>query len=293
MPSEKTTINHVSDTAIWVAYYRMLESKRPDALFHDTLASLLVGERGREISDNMGETVRYTQWSVIIRTYVIDNFIQKLVAEGVDTVINLGAGLDTRPYRLELPQVLRWVEVDYPSVIEHKNTVLAPHKPRVNLERIPLDLADVAGRDKLFAKLGSESRNALIITEGVVPYLTEEQVASLAHSLCAQTSFRYWIAEYYSVEMYKHFQSRQHTERMQNAPFRFFPPDWLTFFSSSGWTTFEIKYLNEEAIKIRREIPVPWMAKVFSIFMSQERKKKFLQMLGYVVFTKTKDCPSA
>src|SRR4051812_32770729 len=113
MPSENPQIQHVSDTAIWVAHYRALESERPDALFRDHLAQVLAGTRGREISESFGRTSRYSRWSVIIRTVVIDQLLQKLAGEGVDTVLNLGAGLDTRPYRLALPPALRWIEVDY------------------------------------------------------------------------------------------------------------------------------------------------------------------------------------
>lgn len=155
MTPDTSDIQHVSDTAIWVAHYRALESERPDALFKDELAALLVGQRGAAIAEGMKETSLYTQWSVVIRTVIIDRFIQKLVAEGVDTVVNLGAGLDTRPYRLELPGSVRWVEVDYPSSVALKERALVPHVPKVRLERVGLDLADVDQRKELFARLGS------------------------------------------------------------------------------------------------------------------------------------------
>src|SRR5262245_39319823 len=106
-----TLIHHVSDTSLWVAYYRAEESDRPDALFHDPLARRLVGERGQAIAKSMESVGRFTRWTVVIRTLLIDRFIDDLVhREGVDTVINLGAGLDTRPYRMKLPSELRWIE---------------------------------------------------------------------------------------------------------------------------------------------------------------------------------------
>src|ERR1035441_2690519 len=115
MSDGKISIDHVSDTALWVAYYRAKESKRPDALFHDPLAEVLLGDRGKKIADHMKTIGRYTEWSVISRTVIIDQFITKLIAAGVDIVLNLGAGLDTRPYRMNLPSTLRWFEVDYPQ----------------------------------------------------------------------------------------------------------------------------------------------------------------------------------
>src|SRR5436853_7717232 len=96
------TLHHVSDTALWVAHYRAEESARPDALFQDPYAQRLAGERGRRIANAMGRTSKYTRWTLVIRTVVIDRFILEAVAAGADTVLNLGAGLDSRPYRLTL-----------------------------------------------------------------------------------------------------------------------------------------------------------------------------------------------
>src|SRR5436309_3429153 len=105
-----SAIQDVSDTAFWVAYYRALETDRPDALFQDPLAKKLIDERAQKISVSMKTTAAQTQQNVTIRTIIIDRFIQRLVADGIETVVNLGAGLDTRPYRLDLPPALRWIE---------------------------------------------------------------------------------------------------------------------------------------------------------------------------------------
>ncbi|PRC60941.1 hypothetical protein C6A85_14430, partial [Mycobacterium sp. ITM-2017-0098] len=37
------------------------------------------------------------------RTKTIDDIITKAISDGCDRVLNLAAGLDTRPYRLNLP----------------------------------------------------------------------------------------------------------------------------------------------------------------------------------------------
>src|SRR5262245_5960497 len=112
-----TMIGGVADTAFWVAYFRARESARKDALFQDPFAATLVGDRGRKIAESVAEISRYADWSVISRTVIIDRFIRQLLDEGVDAVVNLGAGLDTRPYRMQLPASLEWVEVDYPGIL--------------------------------------------------------------------------------------------------------------------------------------------------------------------------------
>lgn len=114
-------INDVSDTAFWIANYRATESERPDALFRDPLARRLAGERGRAIAADM-PAARITEWSVVMRTVIIDSFIMSAIAEGVTTIVNLGAGLDTRPYRLELPAHQRIVEQN-PCADRRRDTV--------------------------------------------------------------------------------------------------------------------------------------------------------------------------
>src|SRR6185369_9721539 len=103
-------ISHISDTARWVAVYRARESLRPDAAFHDPLAARLAGERGEELAATMKPPATFGA-AMVARTRIIDDLISVCLAEGCDAVVNLAAGLDTRPYRLALPKDLPWVEV--------------------------------------------------------------------------------------------------------------------------------------------------------------------------------------
>jgi Leucine carboxyl methyltransferase len=127
-------ITHVSDTALWVAACRATEAERVDAAFHDPLASVLVGERGREIARSFPRSASVA-WGVVVRTSAIDRLIGEAVQAGTDTVLNLGAGLDTRPYRMNLPAHLRWIELDYPNIVELKNTRPLEHKAICSVER--------------------------------------------------------------------------------------------------------------------------------------------------------------
>jgi len=62
-------IRHISDIALWVAFYRAMESKRPDAHFRDPYAEILAGERGKQIVEKM-KRGRQSAWSMIVRTVV-------------------------------------------------------------------------------------------------------------------------------------------------------------------------------------------------------------------------------
>jgi len=150
-------LRNISDTAHWVAVYRALESERPDALFRDPFARRLAGERGARISEGQAFANR-NAWSFVARTVLIDRFISDAVANGVDMVVNLAAGLDARPYRLTLPSQLQWIEVDLPDLLAYKTEQLGRETPRCILERVALDLSNVAARRELFEQLSAGRR---------------------------------------------------------------------------------------------------------------------------------------
>src|SRR4051794_20151099 len=184
---------NISDTARWVAMYRVMESERKDALFRDPYARKLAGTRGEEILAAMPKG-RAFAWPMIVRTSLFDEIILRHAGE-VDTVLNLAAGLDARPYRLALPPSLKWIDVDLPPMIDHKRGVLAGEKPRCEVEFVGLDLADRAARRELFARVGASGKRVLVATEGLLVYLEREQAGELGADLHAQPSFRFWLID--------------------------------------------------------------------------------------------------
>jgi methyltransferase (TIGR00027 family) len=279
-------IQHVSDTAFMVAGFRAEETDRPDALFRDPLAAKLAGDHGANILKTVPKSFAGA-WSVIIRTIIIDDYIREAVAGGVDTVLNLGAGLDTRPYRLDLPNTLRWIEVDYPNVIALKATRLADDKPRCKLERVSLDLTHAA-RQKFLANTSAKANKILVLTEGVIPYLTESDVAELADDLRALKNCRYWIVDYFSPEALR-FGEKMRTSFMRNAPFKFTPSDWFGFFTKRGWRPEQVRYISKEAERLKRPFPASLWTKIRFLltipFMSKQRREQMRRYAAYVLLT--------
>src|SRR5207245_10451396 len=153
-----------------------MESERPDALFRDPYARKLAGERGERILASMRKG-RAWAWPMVVRTAVMDELILRAIArDGVGTVLNLAAGLDTRPYRLPLSPALRWVEVDFPDVIAYKQAPLAGERPACALEQVGMDITDVANRRAVFDRIGAATRPVLLVIEGPLVYPTPESV---------------------------------------------------------------------------------------------------------------------
>ena len=284
-------IKGVSDTAFMVAAWRAAESERPDALFHDPFAARLAGEQGRAIVASLHGFLG--GWQVVIRTLIIDDLIQKAVVAGADTIVNLGAGLDARPYRMALPESLRWIEVDYPEVIDWKADKLAGDRPRCRLDRVKLDLADLAARRALFADLGAASSKILIVTEGVLPYLTTEAVATLADDLRTIRGGNVdvsWIVDYFSPETMRYRKLIGVSRQMRAVPFQFEPGNWFGFFAEHGWKLAEMRYLADEAVRQRRRMPLPpFVRLVVKIrrLLSGGKDDGLQRSAGYVVLKPT------
>jgi methyltransferase (TIGR00027 family) len=278
-------IQNVSDTAFLVAGFRAAETERETPLFRDPLAAKLAGDHGRSILATVPRSF-VGGWSVVIRTVIIDGFIEQAITDGVDTILNLGAGLDTRPYRMELPRSLRWIEVDYPHVIALKEERLAGDVPRCRLERLALDLTDRAARKAFLAGVNAEAAKILVLTEGVTPYLTEADVGALADDLRQTDKVRFWIIDYFSPEALK-FGAKMRRKFMRNAPFRFTPKDWFAFFAERGWQASELRYISEEAERLGRPVPLPlWLrlsVKVASVFASRTRRERMRRFAAYVL----------
>ncbi len=247
----------VSDTARWVAYFRATESERTDALFRDPFARRLAGERGRAIAEGLPKGP--LAWSLTVRTRVFDELILSAVRTGdVRTVVNLAAGLDTRPYRLALPPGLRWVEVDLPGIIAHKDEALRGERPSCGVERISLDLASRRERQAFLASAfaGTPAQRVLVVTEGLLVYLAETEVAALADDLRRALPTAWWLLENVSPAILaRQRRTWDKALRGANAEHKFAPANGLEFFRSHGWSPRETRSLLDEAERLRRELP--------------------------------------
>ncbi len=252
MNEPESQIRNISDTARWVAVYRARETERPDAVFRDPFARRLAGERGEHIAASIPFTEKHS-WPFVARTWLFDQFISDQIHKGADMVVNLAAGLDTRPYRMDLPPSLQWIEVDLPEILGYKEEILRSEKPVCALERVRLDLSNAAARRELFSELGRRANRVLIVTEGLLVYLTEEEVAALARDLAASAPFQNWIIDLASPALMKMLAKKMGAPLDQaGAPLRFAPQEGPEFFTHCGWKPEEAHPILHAAAEIHR-----------------------------------------
>src|SRR5262245_35525900 len=250
MNQPESPIRNISDTARWVAVYRARETERPDAVFRDPFARQLAGERGEQIADSIPFAEK-NSWPFVARTWLIDQIISDQVRQGADLVINLAAGLDARPYRMELPPSLQWVEVDLPEILAHKEETLRKEKPVCALARVPLDLSNVSARRELFTELGHRSKRALVVAEGLLVYLTEEEVVALAEDLAAPTTFRHWIIDLASPALLRMLAKKMGAPLDQaGVPLKFAQQQGPDFFTGYVWMPQEVGYVFYDTAKL-------------------------------------------
>ncbi len=260
--ADEPLIRDISDTARWVAVYRARETDRPDASFHDPFAKRLAGERGQQIAKALPAMER-SAWAFVARTYSFDRLIAREVAGGADVVLNLAAGLDARPYRMELPPALKWIEVDLPEILDYKAEVLRDDRPVCDLERVALDLSNHDARRGLFERVAREARRILVLSEGLLIYLMRGEVGALARDLHEQPAFERWIVDIASPGLLAMVNEQMgDIVRQAGAPYVFGPAEGPAFFTPYGWNAIEVRSVLKTAGRLGR---LPLFLRVMSM----------------------------
>lgn len=283
---QKNEIENISDTALWVAYYRAMETEKTDPIFKDPYAKILAGNKGKEIVENLPHG-KSSAWWLIVRTKVLDNWIMELVSQKkIDTVLNLAAGLDTRPYRLDLPSDLNWIEVDFEPLLSYKKELLKQEKPKCRLEQIVLDLSKVKERENLFKTVAEKSNNILVITEGLLVYLDEAVVVQLAKDLSAQKSFKYWMQDYSTPESLAYVRKHWGKQlKKGNSEMKFGAKGGPDYYKQFGWKVESAKGAFEEAHKLKREMPYASLMRLIATLTGQAGKAN--KMSGFALLSNT------
>ena len=151
------------------------QSEKP--LINDQYAERLLGAEGLAYWEDFKPFV-LPNGSNVARAYLIDNHIRNQLSNNPDkTIILIGAGLDSRAFRLHGGH---WIELDEPGVIDYKNERLPVSECPNPLQRISIDFE----KEELSQKLTPfANTNPVVIVEGVLMYLTQDQRTVLFRTL--------------------------------------------------------------------------------------------------------------
>ena len=180
----------VGRTALGAAICRLIEQYQPEKtrLFYDPVARELVGAPIRflmQFASMRNYTMKQTDAAAkgiygaqVCRTRYIDDVVQAALSQGIGQLVILGAGFDTRPYRLAGIEDVHVFEVDLPSIQNDKKEKIRKYLGRLpdHVTFIPMDF-DTQALEAVFAGTAFDpSTPAMFIWEGVTQYVSEEAV---------------------------------------------------------------------------------------------------------------------
>jgi methyltransferase (TIGR00027 family) len=263
--------------------YRASESERPDALFCDPYARRLAGERGEAIVRSLPRG-RSLAWPMIVRTAVMDEIIIRCIGQGVRTVFNLAAGLDTRAYRLMLPPSVRWFDVDLPDMIAYRREHLADARPVCTHEDMEADLADPGARASVLARAEGGEGPAMVITEGLLIYLTAEQVSAIAKQIHQQREVRWWLIDL-ATPLLLQILSRSWQPHLAAAssPMQFAPAEGTAFFALLGWREAEFRSTWDESLRLGRSVRLAQLWSWLGRLRPKAVREAYRRMSGIVL----------
>ena len=183
-----------SRTAQSMAMFRALESARPekDRRFADPFAALFLN-RSMRLAVRAAETSATAhsalitfidmRWpgarrSGVARTAYIDQLLREALRSGAEQVVILGAGYDSRAYRIEEMKLVRVFEVDRADTqrLKRERLVRIPGLPSQHVIFVEMDFLRQTVQEAL-ASFGFQSqRRTFFIWEGVTHYLDSDAV---------------------------------------------------------------------------------------------------------------------
>ncbi len=174
-----------SRTAILIAGYRARASAKPNPICSDPWAAALAGAEGEALTASLDRVFVPMELWVAVRTAYLDAHVSYAMSHGTTQIVLLGAGLDTRAARLKKEGV-RFFEVDHPSSQADKRRRLASiaSYPETAATYVTCDFAE---NDDFITPLVEHGFRtdapALILWEGVTPYLPEPAVRATLRSI--------------------------------------------------------------------------------------------------------------
>ncbi|MEV5600711.1 class I SAM-dependent methyltransferase [Streptomyces sp. NPDC052299] len=188
-------------TAVGVARVRALESERENALFRDPLAQAFATAGGLWPSspplagDEAARRRRLAvSISIVIRTKFLDDLLRRASASGVRQVVLLGAGMDSRAFRMDWPEGTRLFEVDTAAPLDFKASVLRQERAVARCERITVAVDLREDWPGALAAAGHDPAAPTVwIAEGLLIYLPQDAVEVLLARISALSVPGSWL----------------------------------------------------------------------------------------------------
>lgn len=167
-------LSRVSETLLIPLWARAVEAKRPEPIVKDDRAAEILEKIQYDYTKF--DRAWKSQVGVSIRTMLLDRATEAFIEKHPDAlVVNLGAGLDTRYFRVDNGEILWW-DLDLPEVIGLRRTFFEESRRRRMIAKSVFDYSWISDLD-------AHDRPVLIIAEGLLMYFEEHEVRNLMNRL--------------------------------------------------------------------------------------------------------------
>jgi methyltransferase (TIGR00027 family) len=232
-------VSALASTARWTAAVRAHESRRDDRLFHDPWAAALAGAEGAAWIARRADSPALQV--LAIRARFFDEFLERAAGErGIRQVVLLGAGFDTRAFRLAWPAGTRVFEVDRPEVLVEKEQTLRAEAARPACERrvVAADLTRPWSEALLEGGFRRHQPSCWLI-EGLLFYLPTDTGLELLDTVARLAEPGSWLGfDIPNATTLTHAWTRTWVEMQaaQGAPFLGTMDDPRATLAAGGWT---------------------------------------------------------
>jgi O-methyltransferase involved in polyketide biosynthesis len=178
MDREKITLSGTQETMLATLYGRAIDSRAPNSILRDHEADKAI----RRIDYDFRKTgIKGTSAAgVALRAKQLDDWTAEFLVDHQDaTVLHLACGLDTRVHRLQPPSSVRWLDVDYPEVLDLRERLLPP--PSGDYRMIGASVTDDEWLDEV-----PGDRPTVAVFEGLSMYLHKEEGKRLIQRITAR-----------------------------------------------------------------------------------------------------------
>jgi O-methyltransferase involved in polyketide biosynthesis len=174
MQTETVALTQEKETLLITLWAKAGESLLSDSLLKDRFAA----EAAARIDYDFArlKVDRDLMVGLAMRAHTLDGWTRDFLACHDDAlVLHLGCGLDSRVFRIDPPANVSWYDVDYPEVIALRHKL---YPPRDDYHLIGSSVTERGWLDAV-----PQDRPAMIVAEGLLPYLPEEEVPLLLERL--------------------------------------------------------------------------------------------------------------
>lgn len=166
-------LTKVQETLLITLYAKAIDYRSKNSILHDAKADQLVGMINYDFT-------KLNSWGndnlIVVRAKQYDEWIQEFIKSNPTCVVlNLGCGLDTRVTRIDPPPTVHWFDVDFPDVIQLRKNFFDNLR---GYQMIESSITNTAWLKEI-----PTGQPALIVAEGVLEYLTNEEVKILLNRL--------------------------------------------------------------------------------------------------------------